>query len=152
MRPPLCFVAMPFGRKVTASGTSIDFDAVYDKLLRPAIAAARMTPLRADQEMVGGIIHKPMFERLLLCDFAVVDLTSANANVYYELGVRHAVRRHTTVLVSAAGERLVFDVAPDRAVPYRVSAAGRPIPHSSASQRCACTLQNPRAARSSPSG
>ena len=126
MRPPLCFVAMPFGRKVTASGTSIDFDAVYDKLLRPAIEAARMTPLRADQEMVGGIIHKPMFERLLLCDFAVVDLTSANANVYYELGVRHAVRRHTTVLVSAAGERLVFDVAPDRAMPYRVSAAGRP--------------------------
>jgi hypothetical protein len=33
-----------------------------------------------------------MFERLLLCDFAVADLTTANANVFYELGVRHAVR------------------------------------------------------------
>ena len=41
--------------------------------------------------MTGGIIHKPMFERLILCDYAVADLTTANANVFYELGIRHAV-------------------------------------------------------------
>jgi hypothetical protein len=42
-----------------------------------------------------------MFERLILADYAVADLTTANANVFYEVGVRHAVRPYTTVLVGA---------------------------------------------------
>jgi tetratricopeptide (TPR) repeat protein len=66
-----------------------------------------------------------MFERLVLCQFAVADLTLANANVFYELGVRHAVRPHTTVLVyNAGGQRLPFDVAPLRAIPYQVNRKG----------------------------
>ena len=48
---------------------------------------AGLEPLRADEEQAGGISHKPMFERLVLCDYAVADLTAANANVFYELGV-----------------------------------------------------------------
>lgn len=123
---PLCFVLMPFGSKLGASGRSIDFDLVYAKVIRPAIEASGMEPIRADEEWVGGIIHKPMFERLLLCDYAVADLTLANSNVFYELGIRHAVRPHTTVLVFAEGERLPFDVASDRGIPYRISAKGRP--------------------------
>src|SRR5215211_2864651 len=90
---PLCFVLMPFGRKPSAGGGTIDFDAVYKDLIAPAIAEAGLEPLRADEEMTGGVIHKPMFERLILCEFAVADLTTANANVFYELGVRHAVRK-----------------------------------------------------------
>ena len=67
-----------------------------------------------------------MFERLILCEFAVADLTTANANVFYELGVRHAVRPWSTVLVFAEGGRLPFDVAPQRALPYRLDASGTP--------------------------
>jgi hypothetical protein len=57
--------------------------------------------VRADEEMAGGIIHKPMFERLILCEYAVADLTAANANVFYELGVRHGGRPGCTVLLFA---------------------------------------------------
>lgn len=46
--------------------------------------------VRADEEKLGGIIHKAMFERLLLCAFAVADLTTSNPNVMYELEIRHA--------------------------------------------------------------
>ena len=88
---PLCFVLMPFGRKSDAAGATIDFDAVYQQLIAPAIRAAGLEPVRADDDMTGGIVHKPMFERLILCEYAVADLTFANANVFYELGVRHAV-------------------------------------------------------------
>lgn len=123
---PLCFVLMPFGVKPTVSGRTIDFDRVYNELLRPAIERSGMDPVRADEEVVGGIVHKPMFERLLLCDYAIADLTTANANVFYELGVRHAVRPHTTVLVFASGERLPFDLAPDRGLNYQLSAGGHP--------------------------
>jgi len=79
---PLCFVLMPFGRKPAGSGLTVDFDAVYADLIAPAIEAAGLEPLRADQELTGGIIHKPMFERLILCDFAVADHTAANADVF----------------------------------------------------------------------
>ena len=116
---------MPFGRKSDGTGASIDFDAVYEQLIAPAIRAAELEPIRADEEMTGGIVHKPMFERLILCEYAVADLTFANANVFYELGVRHAVRPYSTVLVFAAGTRLPFDVALDRGLPYSLSPAGR---------------------------
>ncbi|MGB8719323.1 MAG: hypothetical protein WCD46_08425, partial [Desulfobacterales bacterium] len=87
MSLPLCFVLMPFGKKPATAGALVDFDAVYAQLIAPAVAAAGLEPIRADEEAAGGIIQKPMFERLLLCPFAVADLTTANANVFYELGV-----------------------------------------------------------------
>lgn len=123
---PLCFVLMPFGRKPGEGGVIVDFDAVYRDVIAPAIADAGLEPLRADEEVVGGIIHKPMFERLILCEFAVADLTTANANVFYELGVRHAIRPRSTVLFFAEGGRLPFDVAPLRALPYRLAPDGTP--------------------------
>src|SRR4051812_35425601 len=123
---PLCFVVMPFGVKADPAGVSIDFDVVYEQVLRPAVEAAGLKPIRADEEEVGGIIHKPMFERLILCEYAVADLTLANANVYYELGIRHAIRPYSTVLAFANGIRLPFDLGPMRGTPYRLDASGRP--------------------------
>jgi tetratricopeptide (TPR) repeat protein len=119
-RPPICFVLMPFGKKADARGTKVDFDAVYDLLIAPAVRDAGLEPLRADQEITGGLVHKPMFERLILADFAVGDLTTANANVFYELGVRHAVRPYSTVLIAADVKGLPFDVVADRVLPYSV--------------------------------
>ena len=127
MNRPLCFVLMPFGKKPNASGSLVDFDAVYQELIKPAIEEADLEPLRADEEMTGGIIHKPMFERLILCDYAVADLTTANANVFYELGIRHAVRDWSTVMIFAeGGGQLPFDVAPLRAIPYKLTSHGTP--------------------------
>lgn len=124
---PLCFILMPFGQKPAGDGRTVDFDAVYENLIKPAVQAADLEPLRADEEMAGGIIHKAMFERLILCEYAVADLTTANANVFYELGVRHAARSWATVPVFAAGwGSLPFDVNGLRAVPYRLAADGSP--------------------------
>jgi hypothetical protein len=123
----LCFVLMPFGKKPDGSGTLVDFDAVYRDLIAPAIRDAELDPIRADEELAGGIIHKPMFERLIFCKYAVADLTTANANVFYELGVRHAVRPWSTVLIfSRGGSQLPFDVAPLRAMPYTLTPEGTP--------------------------
>jgi hypothetical protein len=129
---PLCFVLMPFGRKADATGRSTDFDAVYKSILCPAVTGADMEPIRADEEQVGGTIHKPMFERLLLCDYAIADITGANPNVYYELGIRHAVKPRSTVIVFAEGTILPFDVAPLRGLPYRIDANGLPVDPASA--------------------
>jgi tetratricopeptide (TPR) repeat protein len=109
---------MPFGVKTGHGGTPIDFDQVYDQMIRPAVEAAGLEPIRADEERVGGSIHKPMFERLQLCEFAVADLTSGNANVFYELGIRHALRPSTTVMIYQNDYTLPFDVASMRGLPY----------------------------------
>jgi hypothetical protein len=118
---------MPFGKKPGIGGLQIDFDAVYHELIKPSIEKAGLEPLRADEEMKGGFIHKPMFERLILCEYAVADLTTANANVFYELGIRHAVRSWSTVMIFAEGvSQLPFDVAPLRAIPYKLDDYGKP--------------------------
>jgi tetratricopeptide (TPR) repeat protein len=140
---PLCFVLMPFGTKPDPAGGFIDFDAVYQSLIKPAVLAAGMDPVRADEEELGGIIHKPMFERLILCDFAVADLTAANANVFYEFGVRHGIRPRTTVSVFAEGTRLPFDVTFLRGVTYGLE-GGVPSRPEADSARIAAALSAAR--------
>jgi len=128
MLTSLCFVLMPCGKKPGNGGSPIDFDFVYDVLIRPAVEKAGLTPLRADKEMNGGFIDKPMFERLILCEYAVADLTTAPADVFYELGIRRAVRPGRTVVIFAEGAgRLPFDGSPLRALPYKLDTGGRPI-------------------------
>ncbi len=123
---PLCFVLMPFGKKVDGRGRTVDFDAVYKEIIAPAVERADLTPIRADEEQVGGAIHKPMFERLMLCDYAIADVTGANPNVYYELGIRHALRPRSTLIVFAEGSVLPFDISPLRGLPYGMGEDGRP--------------------------
>jgi tetratricopeptide (TPR) repeat protein len=111
------FVIMPFGNK-TADGTVIDFDAVYKELLAPAITAAGLAPHRADADRRGGSIHVDMFQDLLLAEFVVADLTIDNPNVWYEIGVRHALRAGGAVLTYASRDRLPFDIAGQRMQRY----------------------------------
>jgi len=133
MIAPLCFVLAPFGKKKDpAGGPDIDFDRIYDAAIRPAATDAGLEPIRADEERVGGVIHKAMFERLLLSEFAVAELTTANANVFYELGVRHATRPRTTVSIFAKGQPIPFDVNYLRSIPYELG-AGNVLEDASAS-------------------
>src|SRR5262245_41699269 len=72
----ICFVSMSFGRKSNPfTGEMIDFDNVYEHAIRPSVLAAGLEPLRADEETTGGIIHQPMFSRLLTSDYCIFDLT-----------------------------------------------------------------------------
>lgn len=116
--PPLCFVLMPFGVKTDGNKKEIDFDNVYNSFIKKAILLAGLEPIRADEEKSGGFIHKPMYERLMFCDFAVADLSFANANVFYELGIRHALKPFTTVSIFEVNTKLPFDTAPLRTFPY----------------------------------
>ncbi len=115
---PSCFIIMPFGKKQDVKGNVFDFDEIYKKLIQPAVEAADMQAIRADEENTDGIIHKPMYERLILSDYAIADLTTANANVFYELGVRHSVKPFTTISLFASGSVLPFDVNFLRGMPY----------------------------------
>lgn len=119
---------MPYHVTRDNDGQIIDFAAVYDRLIAPSIVAAGMTPLRADEDPQSrGVFQKSMFERLVLCEFAVGDLSSGNPNVYYELGVRHALRPYSTILLFRDGFDLPLDIAHDAALKYGVNAEGKPL-------------------------
>jgi MAP3K TRAFs-binding domain len=124
---PLCFVLMPFGKKMDAGGRVTDFDAIYRQVIAPAVELAGLEPVRADEEKIGGTIHKPMFERLMLCHYAVADITGANPNVFYELGIRHALRPRSTVILFREGTVLPFDIVLVRGIAYKTDGAGQPI-------------------------
>src|SRR5262245_42144338 len=118
---------MPFGKKMDAAGRVTNFDLVYEKIIAPAVVRAGLEPIRADEEKIGGTIHKPMFERLMLCHYAVADITGANANVFYELGIRHAMRPRSTVIVFREGTVLPFDIALVRGIAYKTDGTGEPV-------------------------
>lgn len=120
---PLVFVAMPFGKKDDPTArVEIDFDDIYKRAIVPATEAADLEVIRADEELQGGLIHLGMYERLLLAEIVIADLTSLNANVFYELGIRHAARPRTTIPIFARITRLPFDQVPIRAIPYDLDA------------------------------
>lgn len=122
---PLCFVLMPFGIKTDSLGRQIDFNHIYEVLIKKAIEKCDLEPIRADEELLGGTIHKPMYERLVLCDYAIADLTSLNANVFYELGLRHAIKAHTTIPIFAFDADLPFDLKMQRTLPYKLDKQGK---------------------------
>jgi tetratricopeptide (TPR) repeat protein len=124
---PLCFIVMPHGKKKDATGRSVDFDAVYERLVLPAIRAAGLEPVRADDPRSGGIVQPHTYQRLRSCEFLVADLTTASAAVYYELGVRHALCPGRTVLILAAkSAQIPLDPDQLQGIRYRVSARGLP--------------------------
>ena len=117
----VCFVDMPFGKKADPrSGLEIDFDPIYEMAIRPGVEEAGLFAVRGDQELTGGIIHTAMFARLLLSEFVVADLTTANPNVFYELGVRHSAKPYTTIPIFCTVSELPFDVSLVRAIPYEL--------------------------------
>lgn len=107
---PICFMIMPFGKKSTGiqSPAIVDFDELWNKAFKPALIALGYRPVRADQDTDSLIIHQ-MLERLYYSDVVIADISIANANVYYEVGIRHAARTEGCVLIAADWSRPVFD-------------------------------------------
>lgn len=130
---PHAFIAMPFGAKPGPDGKStVRFDRVLSDLLRPALLHAGFEVFRADEEQRAGDIRVDMFQELLAADLVLADLTVANPNVWYELGVRHALRARGVVLVVGTLPGLnppqVFDVYTDRKLHYALTEDGVPDP------------------------
>jgi hypothetical protein len=111
------FVAMPYGVRNAvldhtiegASPVEIDFDDVWHGLIEPALPPG-WTAFRADELTRPGLIDQVYIERLLDADLVVADLTFANPNVYYELGIRQALSPRGTLLIAHRGTYKPFDV------------------------------------------
>ena len=96
-----CFVVMGFGKKTDfETGRVLDLDQSYKNLIKPAVEAAGLKCIRADEIVHSGLIDVPMYELLLKADVVVADLSTSNRVAIYELGVRHALRPYTTLVIA----------------------------------------------------
>ena len=112
------FIIRPFGTK-----NDINFNEVEEKLIDPALNRLDITGRTTMEIRRQGNIRLDMFQRLLTADVVIADISIQNANVYYELGVRHALRGKHTFMIRASGadlktDEVPFDLKTDRYLTY----------------------------------
>jgi hypothetical protein len=114
------FVVMPFGEK-RYKRRKVNCDATFDKVIVPMLEDADLAWEREDRRLDAGIIHVGMIERLGNAHIVVVDTITENANVFYELGLRHAFADKATILLGPKGTSPPFDTRPIRHFPYMLA-------------------------------
>jgi tetratricopeptide (TPR) repeat protein len=103
LHKPICFVLTPFGKKLHPdTGASIDFDAIYEQAVRPALHAAGMDPVRLDQELAGST-ESSARERVMEAEFAVADVTTREPAILFLLGARAERMPGATLILAAPG-------------------------------------------------
>jgi hypothetical protein len=106
-----CFVVMGFGIKTDfATGRKLDLNKSYRLLIKPVVEQKGLICIRADEIRHSGVIDVPMYHELLKADVVIADLSTANVNAFYELGVRHALRPRTTIVISEDKLTYPFDL------------------------------------------
>ena len=98
---PKCFVIMPFAK---------DLQEVYKYGIQPAVESAGFQCCRADDALGPRNIIREIVRNLFNADAIVADLTNSNANVFYELGVAHAISNKTVMICAKSNDQLPFDL------------------------------------------
>lgn len=124
----LCFVVMGFGKKTDyESGRTLDLDATYEAIIRPAVEGNGFRCIRANEILHSGIIDVKMYEMLLRADLVVADISTGNVNAVYELGVRHALKPFSTIVMKEKIGKLHFDL--DHTATFMYEHLGEDIGH-----------------------
>lgn len=114
-----CFIIMPFGEKPDIDGKVIPFDTVYKYIIKKVVEdRLDLKCIRSDEIAEAGLIHRDMLEHIIFDDVVIVDITTLNPNVFYELGVRHAIKRSVTVLIRKKGTEIPFNIKGLRIIEY----------------------------------
>ncbi|WOD43146.1 hypothetical protein [Hwangdonia lutea] len=128
-----CFVIIGFGKKTSYANGKVrvlDLDETYTLLIKPVFDALNISCYRAIDKNLSGSIDKLMLQEIKNADIALVDISTLNANVMWELGVRHALRPNHTIMICEQEQMgsIPFDVGhfvihlythSDQGIPYK---------------------------------
>lgn len=120
MDKKLCFVIMGFGKKTDPfTGRVLDLDKTYENIIAPAVRESGLECIRADEVHDSGLIDKSMYALLIHADLVIADISTFNFNAVYELGIRHAVKPFSTIILKEkdAGN-IPFDLSHNRIFSY----------------------------------
>lgn len=104
----LCFVLMPFNPS---------FDSVYNKAIRPAVTKSKMKAKRADEIFRPTSIVQDIWEYINRASLIIADVTDRNPNVFYEVGLGHAIPKRLIILTQKK-EDVPFDIQHIRWIRY----------------------------------
>lgn len=107
------FIVRPFGKK-----RDVDFDAIERDLIKPALDKAGLLGNTTTEIFEAGNIREDMFRLLVTADVVLADVSMHNANVFYELGIRHGIRPRATFLINSKIDDFPFDLQTDRYLQY----------------------------------
>jgi hypothetical protein len=110
----LCFIIMPFTDKLNP---------IYESIIRPVIKDLKLKSLRADEIFTSKPIVDDIWENIKKAKFLIADLTDRNANVFYELGLAHALNKDVILLTQDIDD-VPFDLRHYRIIVYRDSISG----------------------------
>lgn len=124
-----CYIAIPSGEKTDPHGRDVtNFDSVAKELIIPAADRAGIRASRIDEGISGTFIIKDVLSRLLTSDVVVFDITTTNPNILYELGIRHALRPSTTIVIRNVTQRPPFDLKMLATYAYSTDESGHAVP------------------------
>jgi Tetratricopeptide Repeats-Sensor len=112
------FIVRPFGEKPDRKGLLVNFDAVERDLIDPVLTRLSFEGRTTLDIAKAGNIREDMFRLLVTADLVIADISIHNANVFYELGIRHALRDKHTFMLRCRADDPVFDLQGERYLVY----------------------------------
>ncbi len=109
----ICFVVAPIGDP--ESETRRRSDQILKHVIAPVCESAGYKPVRADQISEPGIITTQVIQHIIDDAMVIADLSGRNPNVFYELAIRHVLRKPYVQIIQI-GERIPFDVSAIRTI------------------------------------
>lgn len=121
MSKKICFVVMGFGKKMDyLNSKEVDLDIIYKKVIKDLFnSLTEYELIRADEISSSEIIDVSMYSLLLKADLVIADITTMNENAIYELGIRHALKPFSTIIMMQESEKIPFDLNHCRILTYK---------------------------------
>jgi len=115
----ICFVIMGYGKKTDPTlGKTFDLDKTYHNIIKPSVIAAGYECVRGDEVQDSGLIDRSMYGLLIYSDLVIADITTFNPNAIYELGIRHAAKPFSTIVMKEKDGNIPFDINHSRTFTY----------------------------------
>ena len=120
---PLAFVIMPIRQRRTDDHRN--YKAIYDRYIKPPLEECGYRVLRADDIKSPGLITKDLVKNLANAELVIADLTEESSNVFYELGIRHALYKKGTILIiDESKSEIPFDLGVNRVIKFKSDPEG----------------------------
>lgn len=119
-----CFVIMGFGKKMDyRNAKMVDLDLIYKKVIKKLFQEEQFKEyklIRADEISSSEIIDISMYTLLMKADLVIADISTSNENALYELGIRHALKPYSTIIMMQKSENfeIPFDLSHNRILSY----------------------------------
>lgn len=109
------FIAMPFKYD--------EYNLIYNSYIKPILTKMNFEPVRVDEKTTSGDVMECVWKEINESAFVIADVSTANANVLYEIGIAHTLGKEVIILTDCT-EEVPFDIRKNRYLNYKTDSEG----------------------------